>query len=294
MNRAVKGAVSMKLSENITGVGHLGIPTADLAGSAAWYEQKLGFRKFYEKTVWNDGKLNVVFLELKDLVIELCEQAQAGREMQMRGDGILDHFAIDAPDFENCCRRVEDQGLKYHASTPKGAVLYENIGPKGVRGANYVGPNQEVIELCHNCSVNYGYRTGLQGWSHLAVKVSDLQASVSFYEILGFTKVGEGYLDTPDGRLYIGFVDNHGFQLELIQMTGAGLQELKSRGTGHIDHIALNVKDAKEAFYEARKAGCRVFDLVLKELPFFEHGIRYFMILGPDGEKIELNQRLSW
>ncbi|WP_343247461.1 VOC family protein [Diplocloster hominis] len=284
----------MKLSEYITGVQHLGIPTADLSGSVTWYEQNLGFQKIYEKTVWSDGKLDVVFLRLNDLVIELYEKAGANREVQSRRDGILDHYAIDAPDFDQCCRQAGAKGLKYHASTPSGAVLYENIGPRGVRGANYVGPNQEVIELCHNCSINYGNRTGLQGWSHLAVKVSNLKDSVSFYETLGFSKAGEGYLDTPDGRLYIGFVDNHGFQLELIQMVGEGLRDLKRRGKGHIDHIALDVKDAKEAFYEARKSGCRVLDLVLKELPLFEHGIRYFTILGPDGENIELNQKLSW
>lgn len=288
------GAIRMKLSENIMGVQHLGIPTADLSGSVVWYEENLGFQKFYEKTVWSDGKLNAAFLKLKDLVIELYEQAGSGQEILSRGDGILDHYAIDAPDFDNCCQRAEAKGLRFHASTPKGAVRYENIGPKGVRGANYVGPNQEVIELCHNCSINYGYRTGLQGWSHLAIKVSNLQASISFYENLGFSKAGEGYLDTPDGRLYIGFVDNHGFQLELIQLTGAGLEKLKSRGNGRIDHVALSVKDAKEAFYEAKKSGCHVLDLFLKELPFFEHGIRYFTILGPDGEKIELNQIRSW
>lgn len=280
----------MELREQITGVQHLGIPVLDVKAAADWYEETLGFTRVYEKTVWYPAKWNVVFVKLGDLLIELYQPS--GRDLEQirtRGDGILDHFAIDAPDLDTIAGILLAKGLKLHASTPDGIVDYWNIGAQGVRGINFLGPNREVLELCQNLSHKYK-GLGLQGWSHLAVKVRDLEASMNFYQGLGFEKTDSGYLDTPEGRLQIGFVGNHGFELELIQMIGSGLEELKTRGAGHLDHIALNVEDAKEAFFLAKKEGYQLEDYTVHELPLFEHGVRFFTVLGPDGERVELNQ----
>lgn len=282
----------MNLSENITGVQHLGIPVVNLKEAAAWYEENLGFKKFHEKIVMNPYKIDVAFLQLGDLVLELFQPSGSElAEVAKRKDGILDHYAIDTPDLEKCVELALKKGLKYHASTSNGITCYEHLGTKGVRGANFVGPNHEVVEFCHDNSAEYGCKSGLQGWAHLAVKVRSLKDSIVFYEKLGFRKTGEGYLDTPDGRIEIAFVFLKGFTLELIQMAGAGLEELKTRGAGHIDHIALDVYDIDEAFYEAKKIGLHSLDYLVKELPFFEFGVKFFTVVGPDGEKVEFNQK---
>lgn len=282
----------MNLSENITGVQHLGIPVVNLKEAVAWYEGNLGFKKFHEKIVMNPYKIEVAFLQLGDLVLELFQPSGSElAEVSERKDGILDHYAIDVPDLERCVNDAVDKGLKFHASTGSGITHYEHLGRKGVKGANFVGPNQEVVEFCHDDSADYGAKAGLQGWAHLAVKVKSLKDSMAFYEKLGFHKTGGGYLDTPDGRIEIAFVYHKGFTLELIQMVGAGLEELKTRGAGHIDHIALDVCDIEEAFYEAKKIGLQSLDYLVKELPFFQFGVKFFTVVGPDGEKVEFNQK---
>ena len=177
-----------------------------------------------------------------------------------------------------------------HESTPNGCVKYEHVGKNGVRGINFAGPNNEIIELCHDYSVDYKDKKGLQGWSHLAIKIRNLNKSVEFYESLGFKKTSEGYLDTPEGRLIIGFVELNGFVIELIQMCGAGLRELEERSAGHIDHFALDVKKIQDLFFEMRQTGYCMQQMMVKELSLFQHGIKYFMVKGPDGELIEFNE----
>lgn len=281
----------MNLSDNINGLQHLGIPVVNLKEAAAWYEEKLGFKKVHEKIVLNPGKIDVAFMQLKDLTLELYQPSGSEvREIEGRRDGIIDHYAIDTPDLEVCTERAYAEGLALHQSTREGITFYEHLGSAGVEGVNFTGPNLEVVELCHDLSVNYRGKTGLQGLAHVAVKVRSLKNSIGFYGKLGFCRIGGGYLDTPDGRLEIAFLLHKGFTLELIQMTGAGLEELRTRGAGHIDHIALDVTDIQEAFYEAKKSKLQVLDYLVQELPFFEHGVKFFTVMGPDGEKIEFNQ----
>lgn len=285
------------LANLIRGVQHLGIPVCDIEKSAKWYEEKIGFERIHAKSVYYPVRLDMLFLQLKDLVLELYKPAtHLLPEIAERGPGVIDHFAIDAADFTNCAQTVYKRGATLDASTPDGCVFYEHLGAKGVRGVNFVGPNKEVVELCHDYNQSYEGLKGLQGWAHLAIKVSSLEKSLIFYKKLGFEKVMDGYLDTPTGRLQIGFVENHGFVLELIQVTRAELSELKKRGEkpGRLDHIALDVLDVKAAYFECKKEGFAIMDTSVNELPLFEHGVSYFTILGPDKEKIELNERKFW
>lgn len=282
----------MRLEDNIKGVQHLGIPVLDLDAALQWYSEKLGFRLIQRKLILNPYKTEAAFIELGDLLIELYQPSGREREeLRQRGAGILDHFAIDAPNFEECVFTAYQKGMILHDSTSGGITLYENLGKAGVLGVNFTGPNREVIELCHDNKADYRNKKGLLGWAHLAVKVRNLHNSKTFYEKLGFKQSGEGFLDTPDGRLLIVFLSNNGFTLEIIQMAGQGLKELETRGEGNIDHIALDVVDIQEAFWAVKKAKLPQKDYIIKELSLLERGVRFFTILGPDGEKIELTQK---
>lgn len=286
----------MKLADTITGVQHLGIPAADINKAVAFYCDKLGFELIHRKLSVDSagGAIEAAFVKLGDLIVELFKTIGNEKEILGRGDGIIDHYAIDAPDFDNCAQMGVQRGLKLHASTADGAVWYKTVGNKGVKGINFCGPNNEVIEFCHNYETNYGNKTGLQGWSHLAIKVRDLAKSVAFYESLGFVKCADGYLDTTDGRLIIGFVELNGFQIEIIQVAPGMIPELEKRGPGHIDHIALDITDIQEAFGACKQEGYKLVTPVIKELSFFEHGIKYFLVEGPDGEVIEFNQKVCF
>lgn len=283
----------MKLKEYIVGVDHLGIPAVDVDKAVQFYEECLGFGQTYRRIVMDTQglALEAAFMKLGNLVVELFKPVGAEAEIAVRREGVLDHYAIEAPDLERCVKQAYEKKLFLHASTPNGIVDYEHVGPKGVRGANFIGPNGEVIELCQDCSVSYGYKMGLQGWSHLALKVSSLERSIEFYEKLGFEQYADGYLDTPQGRLMIGFVRLNDFSIEIIQLPSAVIKPEASQ-YGHIDHIAFRVKDAEAALYECRSCGIRLLTPMIKELALFERGIKYFMAEGPDGECMECVQRL--
>lgn len=284
----------MAIRNNIIGVQHVGIPTADIRKSIRFYTEILGFILIEHKIVIDsvNGAIEAAFLKQNDFVVELFQPKGTIRDIINRKDGIIDHFALDAPDFTDCAKAAVNKGAVLHPSTPDGCVKYEHVGKSGVRGINFTGPNNEIIELCHDYSVDYKAKKGLQGWSHLAIKIRNLHKSVKFYESLGFQKTSEGYLDTPDGRLIIGFVELNGFAIELIQMCGAGLRELEERSAGHIDHIALDVRNIQDIFLQMKQTGYRMEQMMVKELNLLQHGIKYFMIKGPDGELIEFNEKL--
>lgn len=284
----------MKLTDTITGIQHLGIPVKNMDEAVAFYCSLPGFELVHRKVSLDSagGAIEAAFVQLGDLVLELFKSVGNEKAAVQRTEGVYDHYAIDAPDFDDCVQMGEEHGLKLHASTADGAVWYKTVGNKGVYGINFCGAAGEVMEFCHNCETDYRTKSGLQGWSHLALKVRSLEESVRFYEGLGFQKCADGYLDTPDGRLIIGFVQLHNFQLELIQKLPG--QENNNTEQGHIDHMALDVCDVTEAFRACRQEGYTILHPVIRELSFFEHGIRYFMIEGPDGELIEFNQIIRY
>ena len=61
---------------------------------------------------------------------------------------------------------------------------------------------------------------------------------------------------------------------------------------GAIDHIAIDVKDIDTLFAWMRERGYALLDERVNSLPFWERGIRYFTISGPNREKIEFCERL--
>jgi catechol 2,3-dioxygenase-like lactoylglutathione lyase family enzyme len=119
--------------------------------------------------------------------------------------------------------------------------------------------------------------TGLQ---HVGIPTNDIAKTIAFYEALGFRIVHRK--------------DNRGEDVAFLKMGDLVLetyQNHKAVGiSGAIDHIALNVTDVEEA----RRIADRLKLDVIEEgqLPFWENGVRYFTVLGPNGEKVEFNQYL--
>ena len=283
----------MELRDNINGVQHLGIPVCNMEETKKFYMENFGFEVVYEKELFYPKKMNICFLQLGDLVVELIDykSEETRKEVASRVTGVYDHFAIDAADFDDYAAMLINKGLTLAPGTADGVVLYENIKTKGIRGVNFVSPNGEVVEICYDNARSYAGKNGLLGWDHLAVRTKDINKSMAFYAELGFAMTGNGYLDTPDGRLLIAFMTLKGFTLELIQLVGAAVNDPDTWKTGKIDHISLDVKNAQDAFMEVRSRGYDVVDFGVKELPLFDHGCKFFVIKGPDGERIEFNQK---
>jgi lactoylglutathione lyase len=132
----------------------------------------------------------------------------------------------------------------------------------------------------------------LRGLQHIGVPVSDLEKSKAFYSRLGFQEVMVQELPADGGFIQCVMMERQGLILELYQLVGAELQEVKRRGHGHVDHVALDVRDIDVAWRTALDASLAPLEPSPVYLPFWDKGCFYFNILGPDGERIEFNQRL--
>lgn len=132
----------------------------------------------------------------------------------------------------------------------------------------------------------------VRGLQHLGLPVTDIARSKRFYSQIGFVAVMETTLPEPEGPVQVAMLELNGLVIELYQLAGASLEEIRGRSDGHIDHVALDVIDVNRAFDDARAMGLETVENAPVFLPFFEKGVRYFNVRGPDGERVEFNERL--
>ena len=133
----------------------------------------------------------------------------------------------------------------------------------------------------------------LRGLQHVGIPVTDLDRSKNFYAQLGFVEVMRTDLPGTSEGIRVAMMQHEELTLELYQLGQEERQAIANRNDGHIDHIALDVMDIEQAYVEICGAGLEVLeDAAPVHLPFWDHGVKYFTIRGPDGEKVEFNQIL--
>lgn len=123
----------MNWMENVKGLQHIGIPTNDIAKTVEFYK-KLGFDAVLETV---DGDTKVVFLKLKDLVIETYEN-----NMVALRDGAIDHIALDVADIEEAYAYVTRLEIKILKE-----ITYLPFWDNGVKFFTAEGPNLERLEI---------------------------------------------------------------------------------------------------------------------------------------------------
>ena len=121
--------------------------------------------------------------------------------------------------------------------------------------------------------------TGLQ---HIGIPTNDIEASKNFYLSLGFSIA----LDTWNKEEHVIFFRLGDLTLEVYQNGKAVLSP------GAVDHVCVNVTDVEAVFEEVKKLGYEAIEGSIQFLPFWENGVRYFTIFGPNKEKIEFGQYL--
>lgn len=128
---------------------------------------------------------------------------------------------------------------------------------------------------------------------HLGIFVTNLERSRKFYEQFGFEQIlkYEGPMEPEPVKLcFLRF--NH-LTLELVELPGDLKKEVAARSDGHIDHIALNVRDVDKAYKELTAAGFKALEENAPVfMPLWEKGTKFFTVRGPDGEKVEFSQIL--
>lgn len=133
----------------------------------------------------------------------------------------------------------------------------------------------------------------IRGLQHLGLPVTDLERSKAFYGQFGFKVVMTAELPSGDDAIRVAMMAIDGPVIELYQLVGDERAAIGRRGDGHIDHVALDVADIDRAFEEVRAAGLETLEDAPVYLPFWDKGVKYFNVRGPDGEKVEFNQVLT-
>lgn len=133
----------------------------------------------------------------------------------------------------------------------------------------------------------------LRGLQHIGLPVTDLERSKAFYGGLGFVEVMRTELPQASDAVQVAMMHHEGLTIELYQLEQEERQAIANRSDGHFDHIALDVINIEQAYQEICVAGLEILEEDAPVfLPFWEHGVRFFTVRGPDGEKVEFNQIL--
>ena len=122
------------------------------------------------------------------------------------------------------------------------------------------------------------------GLAHIGIPTDDITQTVLFYSELGF----EVALTTTD--------PGNGAQVVFLRLGNMMIETYESEKPakcyGGIEHIAIDVKDVEAAYDLICKRALNTLNDEIHFLPFWENGVRFFTIEGPNKEKVEFCQRL--
>lgn len=122
--------------------------------------------------------------------------------------------------------------------------------------------------------------TGVQ---HIGIPTNNIEETILFYERLGFHVA----LAAKNNDETVAFLQLNNLVIETYENKSAAMQP------GAIDHIALDVKDIDDLFEVVKAKNFVLLNEEVQRLPFWEKGVKFFTILGPNKEKIEFCERLS-
>ncbi len=121
------------------------------------------------------------------------------------------------------------------------------------------------------------------GIQHVGIPTNNLGNTIRFYEDLGFQVILR--TSVPEKNQNVAF-------LQLGNLVIETYEDPVALCDGAINHIALNCLDIEKAYGEVLKAELPVLSNGIEALDFWERGVRFFIIQGPNKERIEFCQRL--
>ena len=125
------------------------------------------------------------------------------------------------------------------------------------------------------------YITGLQ---HIGIPTNDIEKTKDFYRLLGFQVAFQTVNQKANEK--VAFLKLDHMVIETYENKHAALEN------GVLDHIALNVTDIEAVYELVTEKGFSILEKEIQFLPFWERGVRFFTITGPNQEKVEFSQYL--
>lgn len=132
--------------------------------------------------------------------------------------------------------------------------------------------------------MNKDLREQLNGIQHIGIPTNDIEETITFYEKLGF-EVALRTVNEEAGEQVV-FLKLQSLVIETYENKAARLE------AGAIDHVAIDVKDIEKVYQLVHAAGLNTTQDTIHFLPFWENGVRFFTIEGPNKEKVEFSQYL--
>ena len=123
------------------------------------------------------------------------------------------------------------------------------------------------------------YATGIQ---HVGIPTKDMDATKKFYEDLGF----EAAFETVNDEARVCFLKMYNLVMEVYESEDAAGK------IGAIEHVAIDVTDIEQFYKEICDKNMNTLQDEIHFLPFWDNGVRFFTIKGPNEEKIEFSQFL--
>jgi len=116
----------------------------------------------------------------------------------------------------------------------------------------------------------------IKGLAHIGIFVKDLEASIDFYQRLGFM------LDKIETiHIRLAFLSAGTCLIELVEQ-----KDMATRAAGPVDHFAVEVDDIDAAIARAKENGIDIDASTVKSIDILG-GIKNVFFAGPDGERLE-------
>ncbi|WP_411955905.1 VOC family protein [Clostridium sp. M14] len=122
------------------------------------------------------------------------------------------------------------------------------------------------------------------GMAHIGIPTKNIEETKAFYNSLGFKILLETF--NEEAKEKVAFLQLKDIVLETYETMNA------AEKTGAVDHIAISVNNIEDVFTEIKNGGYCLLHENIQYLPFWENGVKFFMIKGPSEEKIEFCQKL--
>ena len=125
------------------------------------------------------------------------------------------------------------------------------------------------------------YTTGIQ---HIGIPTNDIEKTIEFYKKLGFETALQTINEEAGEK--VAFLKLKTLVIETYENKQAKLTN------GAIDHVAIDVKNIEEVYHYIEENQMNTTNDETHFPPFWENGVRFFTIEGPNKEKVEFSQYL--
>lgn len=121
-------------------IDHIAFTVRDRAKSIQFYEEYLGFKKYYEHDVPVSAVEKIVYLKLGDTILELIHTPDDSGSADQRF-----HFCLESDNFDKDYTRLINAGIL--VDTEPHPVEARELREEGWRRVVFIGPDGELIEF---------------------------------------------------------------------------------------------------------------------------------------------------